>query len=71
MSRIEPEIFAGPLYHARIENLARAAQRNLRLSTLPMHCHNGLAFVPPMAFTMINSATLLHQPFSDSQLPDK
>ena len=65
LSRIEPELFARALYHARIENLVRAAQRNLRLSTLPMHCHNGLAFVPPMVFTVINAATLLHQPFSE------
>jgi hypothetical protein len=63
---VESELFADPLHHARIENLARAAKRNLCFSTFPVYCHHSQPCMPPVMLAMIDASPLLHQPFSKS-----
>jgi hypothetical protein len=56
---IESELLASPVHHARIKCLARASQRNSRLSVLSMHRHHDVPFVPAGMLVTIDAAALL------------
>jgi hypothetical protein len=60
---IKTEFFTGPAHHARVENLARASKRNLRLSAFSMHRYHDATFAP-LTLMPIETAPLLDQPFS-------
>jgi hypothetical protein len=60
---IKPELFAGSPHDAPVEDLARTAKRNFRFSSLAMHRHYDLAFVPLLVLMLIEPTSLLEQPF--------
>jgi hypothetical protein len=62
LGAIKPELFTGPMHDARVEDLMRSAKGNLRFSAVSMHRHHDVALVP-LLMPMIESATLLEQPF--------
>jgi len=41
------------------------AERNFHLSAFSMHGDHGLPLVPLIMFTVIDAATLLHEPFTE------
>jgi hypothetical protein len=50
---------------ARVEGLARTAERNFCLSAFSMHRYHDLPLVPLLMLTVIDAASLLHEPFSE------
>lgn len=64
LRRVEPKFLTGPLHHAHIKGLTRAAERHSRLSALSVHSHHDLPPVPPLMFAVVDTAPLLHEPFS-------
>jgi hypothetical protein len=65
LCRVESEFFAGSAQHAHVEGLTRTAEWNFRLSALTMHGYHDLPLVPLLMLTVIDSAPLLHEPFSE------
>ena len=65
LRRIEAEFFASLQYQTRIQNLPRAAKRDLGFTAFAMYRHHRPALVPLVMLTVIDAAPLFHQPFSE------
>lgn len=59
---IEPELFAGPTYHARVEGLTGASKRNFGLSALSMHRYDDVTLAVPLMLVAVETTSLLGQP---------
>ena len=62
MRPIKAELVTGPPDDARVENLVRAGQRNLRLSSTVMDGYHDVAFMAVFG-SVIEPASLICQPF--------
>lgn len=62
---VKSKLFASLMHQPSIDDPMRAAERNFRFSTAPMHRHHHPPFVPQMMLAMIYATALLHEPFSE------
>ncbi len=63
--RIDPQLFASPARHARVDDLMRTAEWNLGPSSFSMHRDHDLALMPLLMFAVIEAAALLEEPRSE------
>jgi len=59
---VKSKRFTSLAHHARIESLARAAERDFRLSAFVMHGYHHLPLLPLLMLTVIDATPLLHEP---------